>query len=167
MGSRICAKRVCATARRWAHRMAARRRAPHRPPFRNGRAFSSSADPTQRTPQRDVVLSALTKSVRRCAQHRAANQVVPGSNPSSALCPFFTPRRRRCESCASYRRAGECSFIYRYLVRESCSQFDSLPLTYLTYRRAAALVRAAGGRTRSVLGARVVAATRSSPSMRG
>ena len=27
---------------------------------------------------------------------------------------------------------GECSFIYRYILRESCSQFDSLPLTYLT-----------------------------------
>ena len=29
---------------------------------------------------------------------------------------------------------GECSFMYRYIVRESCSQFDSLPLTYLTDR---------------------------------
>jgi hypothetical protein len=28
--------------------------------------------------------------------------------------------------------AGECSFIYRYILRESCSQFDSLPLTSLT-----------------------------------
>ena len=27
---------------------------------------------------------------------------------------------------------GECSFIYRYIPHESCSQFDSLPLTYLT-----------------------------------
>ena len=27
---------------------------------------------------------------------------------------------------------GEFSFIYRYILRESCSQFDSLPLTYLT-----------------------------------
>ena len=27
---------------------------------------------------------------------------------------------------------GECSLIYRYILRESCSQFDSLPLTYLT-----------------------------------
>jgi hypothetical protein len=27
---------------------------------------------------------------------------------------------------------GELSFIYRYILRESCSQFDSLPLTYLT-----------------------------------
>jgi hypothetical protein len=28
--------------------------------------------------------------------------------------------------------AGECSFMYRYILRESCSQFDSLPLTSLT-----------------------------------
>ena len=28
--------------------------------------------------------------------------------------------------------AGECSFMYRYISRESCSQFDSLPLTSLT-----------------------------------
>ena len=26
---------------------------------------------------------------------------------------------------------GECSFMYRYILRVSCSQFDSLPLTYL------------------------------------
>jgi hypothetical protein len=30
------------------------------------------------------------------------------------------------------RGSGECSFIYRYIPRESCSQFDSLPLTSLT-----------------------------------
>ena len=30
--------------------------------------------------------------------------------------------------------AGECSFMYRYIVRESCSQFDSLPLTYIPSR---------------------------------
>jgi hypothetical protein len=28
--------------------------------------------------------------------------------------------------------SSECSFIYRYIPRESCSQFDSLPLTSLT-----------------------------------
>jgi hypothetical protein len=33
--------------------------------------------------------------------------------------------------------AGQCSFMYRYILRESCSQFDSLPLTSL--RNAAAL----------------------------
>ena len=30
------------------------------------------------------------------------------------------------------RAEGECSFMYRYSLRESCSQFDSLPLTSLT-----------------------------------
>ena len=30
---------------------------------------------------------------------------------------------------------GECSFMYRYILRESCSQFDSLPLTSLTSSR--------------------------------
>jgi hypothetical protein len=28
---------------------------------------------------------------------------------------------------------GECSCVYRYILRESCSQIDSLPLTYLTF----------------------------------
>ena len=32
----------------------------------------------------------------------------------------------------SWTLVGECSFIHRYMLRESCSQFDSLPLTYLT-----------------------------------
>ena len=31
-----------------------------------------------------------------------------------------------------YLRAGECSFIYRYILREYCSQFDSLPSTSLS-----------------------------------
>ena len=31
---------------------------------------------------------------------------------------------------------GECSFMYRYILRESCSQFDSLPLTSLTISQA-------------------------------
>jgi hypothetical protein len=36
------------------------------------------------------------------------------------------------ESIASARREVSISFIYRYIPRESCSQFDSLPLTSLT-----------------------------------
>jgi len=36
---------------------------------------------------------------------------------------------------------GECSFIYRYIPRESCSQFDSLPLSYLTMTTAALRAR--------------------------
>ena len=34
------------------------------------------------------------------------------------------------------RMIRECSFIYRYILRESCSQFDSLPLTSLTISQA-------------------------------
>ena len=42
-------------------------------------------------------------------------------------------RRRRPHSSLSADEGGECSFVYhRYISRESCSQFDSLPLTYLT-----------------------------------
>ena len=40
---------------------------------------------------------------------------------------------------------GECSFMYRYILRESCSQFDSLPLTSLlqiTSRRSCCSARA-------------------------
>ena len=39
---------------------------------------------------------------------------------------------------------GECSFIYRYIPRESCSQFDSLPLTSLTMTTAALAQHLAG-----------------------
>jgi hypothetical protein len=44
------------------------------------------------------------------------------------------PSNDECADCAA---PCECSFMYRYIVRESCSQFDSLPLTSLTYRRPA------------------------------
>jgi hypothetical protein len=40
----------------------------------------------------------------------------------------------RARLVAQYVREGECSFMYRYILRESCSQFDSLPLTSLTGR---------------------------------
>ena len=40
---------------------------------------------------------------------------------------------RPSERCGRIAEAGgECSFIYRYILRESCSQFDSLPLTSST-----------------------------------
>jgi hypothetical protein len=39
---------------------------------------------------------------------------------------------------------GELSFIYRYILRESCSHFDSLPLTYLTVKPQS-LRRSSGG----------------------
>ena len=39
--------------------------------------------------------------------------------------------------------SGECSFLYRYILCESCSQFDSLPLTYLTTSRCVSSLRKA------------------------
>ena len=38
--------------------------------------------------------------------------------------------RREALHIIDWAEEGECSFIYRYILRESCSQFDSLPLTY-------------------------------------
>ena len=47
--------------------------------------------------------------------------------------------------------ASELSFMYRYILRESCSQFDSLPLTSLTIPQAE---RATARRVAPRLGAR-------------
>ena len=44
---------------------------------------------------------------------------------------------------------GECSFMYRYISHESCSQFDSLPLSYLTRRLTCSLARRPSRRARS------------------
>jgi hypothetical protein len=54
---------------------------------------------------------------------------------------------------------GEFSFIYRYILRELCSQFDSLPLTSLTISpdrcaRRRRRVRAAAGAQRAALSSR-------------
>jgi hypothetical protein len=46
------------------------------------------------------------------------------------------------------RRGGQVSFLfmYRYMLRESCSQFDSLPLTSLTISPASSAIRTASRR---------------------
>jgi hypothetical protein len=46
--------------------------------------------------------------------------------------PRRSSRRSALRSSRSFASRGECSFMYRYISRESCSQFDSLPLTSLT-----------------------------------
>ena len=58
-----------------------------------------------------------------------------GVQPTSAVAVLGRLDRRAIET-APLRR-GECSFIYRYISHESCSQFDSLPLTsFPSFRRA-------------------------------
>jgi palmitoyltransferase len=50
------------------------------------------------------------------------------TNESAKLEQLDDPAERRAA-------AAKVSFIYRYILRDSCSQFDSLPRTYLTGRR--------------------------------
>ena len=50
--------------------------------------------------------------------------------------------------------AGEFSFIYRYSLRESCSQFDSLPLTSLTPQGHSTRTGESGSRRRRIRAAR-------------
>jgi hypothetical protein len=63
----------------------------------------------------------LSKGALNSAGGRAsggASQSPRGTGDGSTTSPLLTP--------------GECYFIYRYILRESCSQFDSLPLTSFT-----------------------------------
>jgi hypothetical protein len=70
----------------------------------------------------------------------------------------------KAKNAASYRRLFEPTlvevsvlFMYRYILRESCSQFDSLPLTSLTVHRVE--VAAALGSVYNRLASRLTAAT--------
>ena len=55
---------------------------------------------------------------------------------------------------AEYLLARQVSFIYRYILRDSCSQFDSLPLTSLTTVGQCALLLQIGGVSSSILALR-------------
>jgi hypothetical protein len=67
--------------------------------------------------------------------------------------PADSSERARSRSSAAFAIGdGECSFIYRYISRESCSQFDSLPLTSLTI----ALDRRARARRRGLASRRFI-----------
>jgi NADH dehydrogenase FAD-containing subunit len=58
-----------------------------------------------------------------------------GQTNRRALIVRLACARAACVAAHSTARSPRCpSFIYRYILRESCSHFDSLPLTYLTMR---------------------------------
>jgi hypothetical protein len=72
------------------------------------------------------------------------------------------------------RATGECSCIYRYILRESCSQFDSLPLTYFldhqrrcAFRRTRRITKPPSQRRRPSRSARRMSAPRRRSSARG
>jgi hypothetical protein len=81
------------------------------------RGVGSSSDIEVRTLVGTLALATLLDMDRRTGV-----AVCPGDAPRAA---FFAAR-------AAALDEGGCSFIYRYMLRESCSQFDSLPLTSLT-----------------------------------
>ena len=56
-------------------------------------------------------------------------------NPQFAILATFAVRAllgSRMAAADAFATMGECYFMYRYILRESCSQFDSPPLTSLT-----------------------------------
>ena len=65
-----------------------------------------------RLPRLDVLIHNACQTIRRPTSYYSHLVPIENAPPATA--------------------EGECSFIYRYMLRESCSQFDSLPLTSLT-----------------------------------
>jgi prolyl-tRNA editing enzyme YbaK/EbsC (Cys-tRNA(Pro) deacylase) len=74
---------------------------------------------------------------------RGAIGPLGSRRPATVLLDDALLRSERLGQCAGATRAGEQGrlsdsrdgelyFMYRYILRESCSQFDSLPLTCLT-----------------------------------
>ena len=80
-----------------------------------------------------------------------ANALVLASTASPALHEaFYKLCHRAVMFCPrGVALLGEFSFIYRYISRESCSQIDSLPLTYLIRSRTSARRSAAPSTTPS------------------
>jgi hypothetical protein len=68
--------------------------------------------------------------------HRNAGHVLQaqtvGSGAKGLAFQEYSPQYPHVENTLGFAgRPGELCFIYRYILRESCSQFDSLPLTSL------------------------------------
>ena len=82
-----------------------------------GREWRWKTDPPEM-----IVNEAIHEHVRMMLTLRG----MPGVQPERLL------EAQTVRHCALSLVGGEFSFMYRYILRESCSQFDSLPLTSLT-----------------------------------
>ena len=76
------------------------------------------------------------RDARAPAFHRNAGHVLQaqtvGSGAKGLAFQEYSPQYPHVENTLGFAgRPGELCFIYRYILRESCSQFDSLPLTSL------------------------------------
>ena len=79
---------------------------------------------SERAAQRDA-LGAVHQRVADAKQQLDSVLAEEAGRVEAELEAEFAPQ-------LAVAQRGECSFMYRYIVRESCSQFDSLPLTSLT-----------------------------------
>jgi hypothetical protein len=105
-------------------------------------AMESTPTKTGRLNELSTVLAFASKRCNLPSSHPTVRvltrAIAAGERWQANLTRAFARRARKGDaalSAAEKRRAfakGECSFMYRYILRESCSQFDSLPLTSLT-----------------------------------
>ena len=78
--------------------------------------------------------NALQNSVWYARERLSMRALTGVQRPDAAADPIIAhPDVRRMLLTMKAIATGECSLIYRYMLRESCSQFDSLPLTSLTF----------------------------------
>jgi hypothetical protein len=92
--------------------------APFRSPLRTRTTTANAAHPRPPPPAPPVLFGATQWSFEADGDLIFGVRIFDGGAGDSAL--------------RAKAMQGECSFMYRYILRESCSQFDSLPLTYLT-----------------------------------
>ena len=83
------------------------------------------------TPPTAVVFDANSSTPHFFYTSSVAAGATRGSDGSRPSAPLAAA------AAAAFVARGECSFMYRYILRESCSQFDLLPLTSLTISAAA------------------------------
>ena len=86
--------------------------------IRGGKKFLSSALKTLSTTEK-----------KETSEKREKRSTGSGAGSGGSRAP---ERSASIASQSSSGSVGTCSFMYRYILRESCSQFDSLPLTSLT-----------------------------------
>ena len=81
-----------------------------------------------------AISAARTRAARATTEGQMRTRAVATLARSDEIGAALASSDVVCEARAMDER-GECSVIYRYMLRESCSQFDSLPLTSLTRSR--------------------------------
>ena len=85
-----------------------------------------------RKPLLVAAAKAAGEEAARAAQPARAKSAARGAVRFPATIGDVVVGSLICAVVSNVTKFGEFSFMYRYILRESCSQFDSLPLTYST-----------------------------------